>query len=131
MCHGGGLRTKFRLACLLQSDNPALSMRLAYDLRFDSPVESLVQVGGNLILFVIGELTMSIGSLTIFLIAVGVVGAFWGSSRVRARRRWKSAIDSFAELQMIHEPAARFLYESQASLAEPVFRSRERQTITG
>ena len=90
-----------------------------------------MQVAGNLNLFVIGEFTMSIGALTIFLIAFGVVGAFWGSSRVRARRRWKSAIDSFAELQMIHEPPARFLYESQASLAEPVFRSRERQTITG
>lgn len=91
-----------------------------------------MQVGRSLNLFVIGDLTMSIGSLTFFLIAFAVVGAFWGRSRVRARRRWKSAIDSFAELQLIHEPPARFLYESQAGLAaEPVFRSRERQTITG
>ncbi len=74
---------------------------------------------------------MSIGSLTIFLIAIAVVGALWGSSRLRARRRWKSAIDSFADLQMIHEPPARFLYESQASLSDSGFRSRERQTITG
>ena len=54
-------------------------------------------------LFVIGVLMMPFGSLTIFVVAFAVVGALWGRARIRARRRWRSAIDSFARLQMTHE----------------------------
>jgi hypothetical protein len=88
-------------------------------------------VGMNLDLFVIGELTMSIGSLVSFGIALVVVGAVWGQARFRARRRWKAAIDTFARLQMNHEPRPPLLRSGQVSSAEPGFRSRERQTVTG
>jgi hypothetical protein len=36
-------------------------------------------------------------------IAVAIVGAVWRRSRVRAKRRWKAALERFAELQMDHE----------------------------
>jgi hypothetical protein len=74
---------------------------------------------------------MSTGSLTILLIAFAVVCAVWGRSRIRARRRWRSALDSFARLQMSDESPARLLYESQASLTESGFRTAVRQTVTG
>jgi hypothetical protein len=78
-----------------------------------------------------GVLTMPVGSLTVFLIAFAVVGAVWGQARFRARRRWRSAIDSFARLQMNYESSSELPRSSQITLAEPAFRPHQRQTITG
>jgi hypothetical protein len=77
------------------------------------------------------ESKMPIGSLTIVLIAVAILGAVWGQARIRARRRWKLAIDTFARLQMSHESPTQFSRSAQITLAEPAFRSREPQTVTG
>jgi hypothetical protein len=43
----------------------------------------------------------------IAVIAAALFAIVWRRSRVRARRRWRAALDSFAELQIEHEPPQR------------------------
>ena len=42
-------------------------------------------------------------------LVLAVVGGFWRRSRIRARRRWRAALDAFARLQIDREKATKAL----------------------